>query len=332
MFEKTRAWPPYDLIENTERTAEARTRKLARIYHVSQEQAWDGRALFRSLVDKHGGIHIPEQQKEPLGRILSILLWGELAAWSISAELAERLDDVDAKMAATSQVFDEARHFYVLRDYCKEAGIPLPRLGGVSRKLLTDMLDTDDLGQKLVGMQLLVENIALVLFKQIAEAKIEPVLSELLPYYERDEARHVGLGVLYLPRLMQDMGKVARTRLWLFQLKVNMLSLAGGLNLRDDFRILGLDPREMTDYSFKLQRDVMRRIREEDTREAGGDSKDWSRGQTALKGLFRLSKDGQVGFTKFLHPGRPLEELEPRHRFFLSGIIKLAKASNRYLS
>src|SRR5207253_7962973 len=135
--------------------------------------------------------------KWPLARILTILMVGELAAWSISAEPAERLDDVDAKMAATSQVFGEARHFYVLRDYVRAAGLPLPRLGGLSRKLLADMLETRDLARKLVGMQLLVENIALVLFKQIGDAHIEPVLTELLPYYEKDEARHVGLGVLY---------------------------------------------------------------------------------------------------------------------------------------
>ena len=52
---------------------------------------------------------------------------------------------------------------------------------------------------KLLGMQLIVESVAVTLFRSVAQAGVEPVLSELLPYFERDEARHVGLGVLYLP-------------------------------------------------------------------------------------------------------------------------------------
>lgn len=332
-------WPPYELLDDRVEAAEARTRKLARIYHVSQEQAWDGRALLAELIQRHGGVHVRPEQQEALGKILSILLWGELAAWSISAELAEKLDDVDAKMAATSQVFDEARHFYVLRDYVRAAGITLPKLGGLSKKLLTEMLDTHDLARKLIGMQLLVENIALVLFKQIGDAKIEPVLTDLLPYYEKDEARHVGLGVLYLPKLMQGLGRVGRARMWLFQLEVNLLSLGSGLNLREDFHVLGLDPRAMTDYSFKLQRDVFRRIRQEDDRAEGGDGEEHTRAKAAeqggdpkLKGMFRMSRQGQQRFTGFLHPGKPLEELEPTHRFFLGGLIKAAAATNRLFS
>jgi hypothetical protein len=38
------------------------------------------------------------------------LMWGELAAWIVAVELAEHIDEPDAKMAVTSQVFDEARH------------------------------------------------------------------------------------------------------------------------------------------------------------------------------------------------------------------------------
>ena len=228
-------------------------------------------------------------------------------------------------MAATSQVFDEARHFYVLRDYCQAAGIPLPRLGGISKKLLTDMLDTRDLTKKLLGMQLLVENIALVIFKQLGAAKVEPVLTELLPYYEKDEARHVGLGVLYLPRMMQGMGRLARSRLWLFQLKVNLLSLAGGLSLREDCRILNIDQKEMSLLSFRLQRDVMERLAEADAKRDG-------QAAGPPEGMFRMSKRDQGRFLGFIHPDRPFAELTAAHRFFLSNLLRAADAGNRYLA
>jgi hypothetical protein len=62
------------------------------------------------------------------------------------------------------------------------------------------MLSHRDLTIKLFAMQILAEGTAMVIFRFLADAKIEPVLTDLLPYIERDEARHVGLGVLYLPQ------------------------------------------------------------------------------------------------------------------------------------
>src|SRR5262249_34108141 len=157
---------------------------------------WDGRNVLDELVAKHGEIEFPADKRDAFARIASVLLWGELAAWSISADLALKLDDTPAKMAASSQVFDEARHFYVLREYLWRAGIDVQRLGGWSRRLLVELLETDNLLYKVVGMQLLVESTAVAMFRAIADANIEPVLTELLYYFERDEARHVGLGVL----------------------------------------------------------------------------------------------------------------------------------------
>src|SRR5260221_364862 len=64
------------------------------------------------------------------------------------------------------------------------------------------------------------EHMPLTIFRSVAAARIEPVLSDLMPYYERDEARHVGLGVMYLPTLLRDAGPIEVTRLRLLQLKI----------------------------------------------------------------------------------------------------------------
>ena len=61
-------------------------------------------------------------------------------------------------------------------------------------------------------MQLIVESVAVTLFRSVAKAGVEPVLSELMPYFERDEARHVGLGVLYLPTLLAALGLARSAR------------------------------------------------------------------------------------------------------------------------
>ena len=58
-------------------------------------------------------------------------------------------------------------------------------------------------------MQLMVETLALTIFQLVRETKVEPVLCELLPYYERDEARHVGLGIQHLPSMMRETNTLA---------------------------------------------------------------------------------------------------------------------------
>src|SRR5262245_44989566 len=111
-----------------------------------------------------------------------MILWGELAAWNVSADLALELEDIEAKMAATGQTFDEARHFYTMRDYLLELGVDIPSLDGYTQAVLRELLSTKDVVRKLLGMQLLVENVAVNLFRTVASAKVEPVLSGLLPY------------------------------------------------------------------------------------------------------------------------------------------------------
>jgi hypothetical protein len=312
-------FPPYSFGDpSIVGQAEARTSTLARIYHKGHEQAWDGRAILDELVEKHGGIHFPEDKKEAFARVAAVLLWGELAAWSISADLALKLEDTPAKMAASSQVFDEARHFYVLRDYLWRAGVPVDRLGGWSRMLLVDLLETDNLLYKVVGMQLMVENTALALFKMIAEAKIEPVLSELLYYFERDEARHVGLGVLTLPPILAEIDQKDALALWWFQMRIQFVMLAGGLTLRDAFKTLDVDQRAMEEYGMRLHHDILRRMK-----------KGEADGVRSIKGLFRVSKAGQDRLTKLLFPD---ESSSAIHRKTLSTMAKIAARGDRWLA
>ncbi len=314
------SWPPYDLVEvDIERQARERTERLERLYHKGQRLAWDGKAVLEELINKHGPPRLPEDKKEPALKILSILLWGELAAWAISADLAERIDDVEAKMAATSQAHDEARHFYVLRDYIHAMGEPVPRLGGIARQLLIGILETDELVHKLVGMQLLVESNALSLFKGIANAELEPVLTELLPYYERDEARHVGLGVMYLPKLLKNLSRVEAARVAAFQLRCVGLLITGGLPLRTTFRALGLEPRELARHTVKLQDEILGQMRA-------------TAGRGGTGGL--LNPDKGIGPTilNFIHPAGGDATAPPFNRAVLRALTHGAQWMDRALA
>ncbi len=241
--------------------AQAKYDRLERLYHIGHRQAWDGKQVLADLIKKHGGIRLDPAKKQSLAEIFSTILWGELAAWSISADLALQLEDTEAKMAATSQVFDEARHFYTMRDYLLELGCEVPKLDGYTHTVLATLLDTRRLVDKLLGMQLIVESVAVTLFKTVAMARVEPVLSDLMPYFERDEARHVGLGVLYLPKLLAKLGPLEGARLKVMQLKIITL-IAWGTHLkRPHFAALGIDNNDSFRRGMRLNEEVMAGMR-----------------------------------------------------------------------
>lgn len=315
-------FPPYELGDaSIVGQAQARTDTVARIYHKGHEQAWDGRAVLDELIAKHGGIHFPEEKKAAFAKIAAVLLWGELAAWSISADLAVKLDERPAKMAASSQVFDEARHFYVLRDYLWRAGIDVERLGGWSRRLLVELLETDNLLYKVVGMQLLVESTAVVMFRQIADAKLEPVLTDLLYYFERDEARHVGLGVLTLPEVLEGLSDREALALWWFQTRMQLEMIAGGMVLNAAFVDLGIDPAEMNLQGFRYHNEILRRMKLSRPGQ-GTDAK-------AIKGLFRMSRAGQDRFQELFFPSKPPPAWQ---RAMLAAMTRAAEHSDRWLA
>jgi hypothetical protein len=312
-------FPPYELGDlSIVGLAEARTSTVARIYHKGHEQAWDGRAVMDELIAKHGPIAFPESKRDAFARVASVLLWGELAAWSISADLALKLEDTPAKMAASSQVFDEARHFYVLRDYLWRAGVPVRQLGGWSRRLLVELLETDNLLYKVVGMQLLVESTAVVMFRMIAEAKLEPVLTDLLYYFERDEARHVGLGVLTLPEVLAGLSERDAVRLWWFQTRMNLEMTMGGITLRHAFDDLGIDQAEMNLQGFKYHSEIVRRMRRDHDEKT----------TEATKGLFKISRKAQDSFQEFFFPTKPRSMLQAR---MFDAVVSVAETTDRWM-
>lgn len=319
---KMRNWPPYQMIEESlVDRAQERLDKLERLYHVGQNNIWDGRQVLQELIGKHGKPRLPDDKKESALKVLSVLLWGELAAWAISADLAERIDDVEAKLAATAQAHDEARHFYVLRDYLRALGEPVPHLGGLGRRLLLSILETPSLTHKLIGMQLMTESNALAIFRALVESRLEPVLADLLPYYEKDEARHVGLGVMYLPRLLRRQSARETAATMAFQLRSIGLLMSAGLTMHQHFRNLGIDPRKMAEYTMKLQDDV--------TREMLADAPSDGRRRDAVRGLFNPARGFGPRVLDFLHPRAAVS---PLHRAALETWRSAAKAADRALA
>jgi rubrerythrin len=255
-------FPPRRLVERpsgaTIAELEARTKRLGKLenlYHKGQEAAWDGKTILREAFELHGPIDLPEEKRGAIISIFGVILWGELAAWEVASYLAENIrDNTEAKMAATIQTFDEARHFYVLRDYLKELGQgEIPPVNSFVKSILTQILATNSTVEKLVGMQLFVEHIAVHLFKHIAETNVEPVLSHLLPYFQRDESRHVALGKLHLPDLFARMSRTEIMRLQLYQMWLGSFMAMSIEYHQKDAEILGLDTRKAMTRALRDQ-------------------------------------------------------------------------------
>lgn len=260
-FGRFRSWPNDALLlDEPLALAEQQTDKLRRIYANALRDAWDGPALFRAAMEKHGGIQLEREKREALAHPISMLMWGELAAWIVAAELAERLEEPDARLAASAQVFDEARHFYVLRDYLAALHVPVPKLDPYFAIGARRLLATKDLTVKLFAMQILAEGTAMAIFRFLADAKIEPVLTELLPYIEKDESRHVGLGVLYLPQRLETLSRRELMRIRDVTYGIGDLFGATQIRFARHYATIGADPRELIRNADKMLHELSQKI------------------------------------------------------------------------
>jgi len=237
--------------------------KIELLYHKGQKNIWNGKEYLQECLDKHGGIRISEEHAKVLKNIFGIILIGEMAAWRISSVLSYRLEDDGARMAATSQAHDEARHYYVMRDYLQLLGGEPLNIDPYADEFLNSILNADNLAKMLLGMQLMVEPLALTLFKLVREKNVDPVLSDLLKMYEKDEARHVALGVLYLPKILKNMSMPKKIELLFWQFFGYMKQFKMLKSLKDDFLAIGISPRDVFALARKKQLKTMELLSEE---------------------------------------------------------------------
>ena len=153
---------------------------------------------------------LPEDQKLQYMRhdqawALSQFLHGEQGALLVASQLVSCAPTYQAKLYAASQTFDEARHVEVFNRYIQRVhGMEYPI--NKNLKALLDKILTDprwDL--KFIGMQIIIEGLALAAFQTTKETTNCPLLRQLVHYVIRDEARHVTFGVNYLEEFLQTL-------------------------------------------------------------------------------------------------------------------------------
>jgi hypothetical protein len=129
---------------------------------------------------------------------LSQFLHGEQGALICTARIVETVPWIDAKYYASTQVMDEARHVEVFSKYLNEKLSGHYPLNAHLRMLLEDIIGDSRWDMTYLGMQIMVEGLALAAFGFMHQLSTEPLLKQLLRYVMSDEARHVAFGVLTL--------------------------------------------------------------------------------------------------------------------------------------
>lgn len=137
--------------------------------------------------------------------MLSQFMHGEQGALLCTAKIVETVPWVDAKYYASTQVVDEARHLEVFSKYLDEKLSGHYPINGHLEALIDDILVDSRWDMTYLGMQIMVEGLALAAFGFLHQLTSEPLLKKLLRYVMADEARHVAFGVLSLQELYSEL-------------------------------------------------------------------------------------------------------------------------------
>ncbi|MBV9283041.1 MAG: ferritin-like domain-containing protein, partial [Acidimicrobiia bacterium] len=186
--------------------------------------------------------------------MLSQFLHGEQGALLCTAKLAQTVPWMEAKRYAATQVMDEARHVEVFSRYLDtklEGHYPI---NAHLRMLLDDIIRDSRWDMTYLGMQIMVEGLALAAFGFMHKITTEPLLKRLLRYVMSDEARHVAFGVLSLQEYYAGLSQA--------EIRVRQeFAFEAAIRMRDRFLQqevwdrLGVDTKVMVGHLLALPRE-----------------------------------------------------------------------------
>lgn len=196
-----------------------------------------------------------DKEREELGHhlgswLFSQFLHGEQGALTVAARIVESVPDMDSKYYAATQTMDEARHVELYSKFLKDkVGLYYPMNDHLG-KLLADALSDSRWDLPYLGMQVLIEGLALAAFGVHRDMSNNPLVKQLLAYVMQDEARHVAFGRLALRDYYKELTEAERADREEFVVE-------GCYLMRDRFRgqeiweTLGYDVDECMEFSDK---------------------------------------------------------------------------------
>ncbi len=175
---------------------------------------------------------------------LSQFMHGEQGALICTAKIVETVPWIDAKYYASTQVMDEARHVEVFAKYLDTKLNGHYAINAHLGMLLDDIIEDSRWDMTYLGMQIMVEGLALAAFGFMHQMTTEPLLKKLLRYVMSDEARHVAFGVLSLKEYYAELTDAE-------MLERQEFAFEAAVRMRDRFiqqevwERMGLNPRDV---------------------------------------------------------------------------------------
>ena len=200
---------------------------LEELYSKAKQNQWDGEKDLDWTIDVDPMLEIipralsplatyapyaklSEAEKARLGHaelsfLLSNFLHGEQGAMIVASQIVSAAPWSDAKRYAATQTMDEARHVEVFHRYLDDKLEWEFPINADLKKLLDVTIQDSRWDIKYIGMQIVIEGIAMAAFGNLYQMCSEPLLKKLLFNVMRDESRHVAFGVHSLEGYFKDL-------------------------------------------------------------------------------------------------------------------------------
>jgi hypothetical protein len=201
-------------------------------------------------------------------RSFSSILHGEQGALNLSASLCHVLYDQGAQEYAANQTREEARHVTAFAKYIKARwGRPV-ECGATLKNLLVEIIHAPEVYKKIIGMQMLVEGLAMGAFATFFQQLRDPLGRKLMQLVMTDEAFHHKFGKIWADRTVPKLSPEEHAIIedWAAHcFQVLLFNLVSPSEQRDLYEEFGLDPDKVLEEIAKIATDDARR---EDMKEA----------------------------------------------------------------
>jgi hypothetical protein len=195
-------------------------------------------------------------------RIFSSILHGEQGALNLSASLCHVLKDQGAQEYAANQTREEARHVTAFAKYIKARwGRPV-ECGPTLKNLLVEIIGAPEVYKKIIGMQMLVEGLAMGAFASLFNSINDPLGKKLLQLVMTDEAFHHKFGKIWADRTVPKLSPEEHAIIedWAAHcFQAVLFNLVGPTQQRDLYEAYGLDPEKVIAEFAQIMTDDARR-------------------------------------------------------------------------
>ncbi len=240
-------------------------KSLMHLYQKGKDMQWDaqGRINWDDELDPDNPMELPDElsgiyhtpiwgkasakEKAEMRRhfqawTISQFLQGEQAAMICAAKIVTQVPDLDAKLYASTQVMDEARHIEAYKKLLEKFGLAYPMTKPL-QTLVDQALRDSRWDMTYLAMQVVIEGLALAAFGNIRETSKNNLAQQVNAYVMEDESRHVAFGRLALRDFYPHLTEAERNEREEFLVEA-CYHMRDRFEQRETYEILGLPVEE----------------------------------------------------------------------------------------